>query len=448
MAGRRKVNALHIPYTRAPGRATPGTSGTLLRLGLALFLIPGPAAATEPSSPAPVVITTDCGADMDDQWAIAHAALSPRIATLAVIGGFAPEPHHLGSADTARCARQALASVDRLAGIPVHEGAGAPLPDRATPVRSEGAEQLIRLSGGFSPVRRLLVLGLGPVTDLASAILADPGTADRIEVVALAFDRYPQGGDGWNVRNDAAAWQVLLDADVPVTAASGYVALDHLNLTRGEAQEVMKGSGPPGAYLACLHGAWLDAFGAVFAAEVGGGDRWPVWDEAVVAHALGLTTWRELPRPGLGEDLSFSFPNPRSRAPFRWVVAIDRERVFGGLADLLGRLPGNAPGPSARTAPGPRMADPAVLPPEQPGRMDASAALPRWPAPMRRSGPAAHPGATRLSSRVGTAPGRGGRHAIVLLCSSRAVGSLLRAEHVRASRHANNPGGRQAPGAA
>ena len=280
-------------------------SRRLLRLGVALVLIPGPAAAAEPLSPLPVVITTDCGADMDDQWAIVHAALSPRIKALAVIGGFAPEPHHLGSADPVRCARQALTSVDRLAAIPVYAGADGRLPDRATPIRSEGADQLIRLSGRFSPVRRLLVLGFGPVTDLASAVLADPGIAGRAEVVALAFDRYPQGGDGWNVRTAAAAWQVVLDADVPATAASGYVALDHLNLTRSEAQEVMKGSGPPGAYLACLHGAWLDAFGAVFAGEVGGSDRWPVWDEAVVAHALGLTTWRELPRPSLREDLSF-----------------------------------------------------------------------------------------------------------------------------------------------
>ena len=268
-------------------------------------------------------------------------------------------------------------------------------------------------------MRRLLVLGFGPVTDLASAILADPGTADPIELVALAFDRYPEGGDGWNVRNDAAAWQVVLDAEVPVTAASGYVALDHLDLTRSQAQKMMKGAGPPGAYLACLHAAWLDAFGAVFAGEVGGGDRWPVWDEAVVAHALGLTTWRELPRPSLREDLSFSFPNPSSRAPFRWVVAIDRERVFGGLAELLGQLPGNAPGPSAGLPmeqewpiqPCPRS--------RQDGCVGGLAALTRADEAERPgSAPQGH---AAVLARLGAAPGRGGRHAVVLLCSSRAV---------------------------
>jgi len=358
---------------RVRGRLRQSMSETLLRLGLVLFLIPWPAIVTGLPSPISVVITTYCGADMGDQWAIVHAALSPRITTLAVIGGFAPEPHDLSSAETVACARQVLTSIDRSADIPVHHGADRRLPDRATAVRSEGVEQLIRLADGFSPGRRLTVLAFGPVTDIASAILAAPGIADRIEVVALAFDRYPQGGDGWNVRNDAGAWQTLLDADVPVTAASGYLALERLNLTRSEAQAMIGGQGPPGAYLACLHAGWLNEFGTVFADETGGSDRWPIWDEAVVAVILDLTTWRELPRPALRDDLSFSFPNVRSRAPFRWVVAMDRERVFGDLADLLTHLSSKAPGQSAAIAHQPRKVAAAISPQEQAGWMQRHA---------------------------------------------------------------------------
>jgi hypothetical protein len=43
------------------------------------------------------------------------------------------------------------------------------------------------------------------------------------------------------VRNDIAAWQVLLDAEVPVTTVSGYVALEHLNLTERESRAMMMG---------------------------------------------------------------------------------------------------------------------------------------------------------------------------------------------------------------
>ena len=333
----------------------------MLRLSLRIALValvPWAAAAADSPNPVPVVITTDCGADMDDQWAIAHAALSPHLRTLAVIGNFAPEPHNLHGADTAECAREALAAVGRLAAVPVDAGADGPLPDRATPSRNEGVEHLIRLAEGFSPDRRLAVLALGPATDIASAVLAEPAVASRIAVVALAFDRYPEGGDGWNVRNDVAAWQVLLDAEVPVTTASGYVALDALNLTGADSGAMMRDLGPPGAYLACLHATWLDAFGDVFANETGGADRWPVWDEAVVAVVLGLTGQRELPRPALADDGSFSFPNTRSQARYRWVGSIDREHLYGDLVDLLGRLRSegdgrspSAPGGPATTAP-------------------------------------------------------------------------------------------------
>jgi inosine-uridine nucleoside N-ribohydrolase len=217
-----------------------------LRLLLLVSLVVPVAKAAGLPDRTPVVITTDCGADMDDQWAIAHAALSPQLRPLAVIGNFAPAPHHLDSRATTRCARQALEAVGRLADVPVHAGADHALPDRATPVRSPGVEHLIRLSAAFSPERRLVVLAFGPATDIASALLLEPRVAERIAVVALAFDRYPEGGDGWNVRNDVAAWQVLLDAAVPVTTASGYVALDDLNLTRSEAEAMVGGLGAAG----------------------------------------------------------------------------------------------------------------------------------------------------------------------------------------------------------
>lgn len=318
----------------------------MLKTLLATLLILITAAACV-AKPRPIVVTTDCGADMDDQWALAHAALSPRLRALAVVTGFAPEPHDLGSADTARCAREALGVIGRSAETPVYQGASEPLPDRRTPSPNRGVDRLIELSRPFSPERRLLVLAFGPATDIASALLLDPTLAERIEVVALAFDRYPEGGDGWNVRNDVAAWQALLDAELPVTVVAGYTALYDLNLTRSEAGALLQGLGPRGRYLACLHGTWLDAFGEAFAHETGGADRWPVWDEAVVAAALGWATWRELPRPTLADDGSFAFPNTRSGAPFRWVDAVDRGRLFG---DLAGLLEGSPPAPA--TAPG------------------------------------------------------------------------------------------------
>ncbi len=283
----------------------------------------------------PLVITTDCGADMDDQWAIAHASLAPELKLVAVIGNFAPKPHNLASEQTTACAHRVLQVVRQERKIGVYRGADRSLPNRSLPVGNAGVRAIIRLARNHSRQNRLMVLGLGPVTDIASALLIDPQLENRIEVVALAFDNYPEGGDGWNVRNDVNAWKILLDSQTPITAASGTVALKYLNLTRGESKAMMWGLGRSGKYLAALHAAWLARYEKEFALETGGKDRWPVWDEALIAVLLGLSQDRSRPRPKLNSDATFAFPNRTSSAPFRWVISIDRKGLFGHLRRQL-----------------------------------------------------------------------------------------------------------------
>ncbi len=69
-----------------------------------------------------------------------------------------------------------------------------------------------------------------------------------------------------------------------------------------------------------------------------------------MAIVLGLTTQQELPRPALADDGSFSFPNTRSQARYRWVGSIDRAHLYGDLVNLLGRNEGRGDGrPSTAT---------------------------------------------------------------------------------------------------
>ena len=65
----------------------------------------------------------------------------------------------------------------------------------------------------------------------------------------------------------------------------------------------MRGLGGPGKYLAKLRAAWLARYGEVFAHETGGKDRWPVWDEALIAVLLRLSQDERRPCPTLwGND--------------------------------------------------------------------------------------------------------------------------------------------------
>jgi hypothetical protein len=73
-----------------------------------------------------------------------------------------------------------------------------------------------------------------------------------------------------------------------------------------------------------------------------------------VAVVLDLAARRELPRPALADDVSFSFPNANSHAPYRWVGSIDREHLLGDLVDQLrqfgSEVDGRTPSASSRPA--------------------------------------------------------------------------------------------------
>src|SRR5439155_24574076 len=105
--------------------------------------------------------------------------------------------------------------------------------------------------------RRLHVLVIGAATDVASALLIDPGFAERVEVVAMGFDGWPEGGDPWNVKNDVRAWQVLLQSRVPIVVGDGDVGRRRLGMSVASAHRWLDASGAPGRPLVALLETWL-----------------------------------------------------------------------------------------------------------------------------------------------------------------------------------------------
>jgi inosine-uridine nucleoside N-ribohydrolase len=211
-----------------------------------------------------------------------------------------------------------------------------PLLDVRTPRKNSGVDLLLRLSRKYSESHRLAVLVIGAGTDVASAILQDPSIVRRIAIVAMSFIDWPAGGDGFNVKNDPLAWQVILDADVPLVVGSGAVALRDLKVTRATAGALMQPHGSVGGYLYGL----LDDFltrQAELVARLGTPGTWAIWDEVVVAYALGLARATEVPRPHLEADLSFSHPETARRVT--WLTEIDTERLW---LDFTGKIDAKA----------------------------------------------------------------------------------------------------------
>jgi len=237
----------------------------------------------------------------------------------------------LSSATSARNAADVVSRVDPAARarIPIVAGADAPLQDVSTPRHSNAVDALLRVSRDFSESRRLVVLSIGAGTDLASAILVDRSVTNRIRVVAMGFNDWPDGGDEFNIKNDPLAWRVILNSRVPLVVGSGNAARRSLRLTRTQAADLMRAHGAIGEYLYSLFDEWLTRNSALAAQIVAPGE-WVVWDEVTVAYVLGLARGRDLPRPQL--SAGFLFSHPRTDARITWIDRIDADGLWRDFA--------------------------------------------------------------------------------------------------------------------
>jgi purine nucleosidase len=285
-------------------------------------------------APIPAVLTTDVGAEVDDQWAMAHLLVSPEVDLKAIITTHA-RLSGLTSRASAEKANEVVAHVlsDRHSPHPrIQAGSTHPLVDAATPREGAGVDLLLSVSKSYAPSHRLTVFVTGAATDVASAILRDPSIASRIKIVAMAFGDWPAGGDVFNVANDPAAWTVILDSDVPVIVGSFAVTGKALRVTRAEARSLMAERGSIGEYLYSQFADWLNWSRSLVEKAVGP-DTWVIWDEVVVAYALGMASGEEVPRPKLNADLSFSHPDTQRR--ITWLTHIDTDHLWRDFTQKL-----------------------------------------------------------------------------------------------------------------
>ena len=289
----------------------------------------------------PIVLLTDCGVETDDQWALVHLALSPRLHLRCVITSHSPTLKAPASAVTAKVARQVLGVLPsaRTEGIEVVAGASRPLPSAASQPRpaGPGARTLIRLAREYSPQHPLTVVLIGPATDLAEALLADPDLARRLRVVAMAFEDWPNGGDPWNVQHDPAAWDLLLRSEVPLVLGSGAIGRRDLRLDLDEVDRRFRPLGKGGAELATHFDRWLQRGGPIAEQETGSKRAWILWDQVTTAYLLGYARSEPRPRPRLGEGLRFD--HGQSQGMLEWITEVQSQRLWSDLETQLRSIP-------------------------------------------------------------------------------------------------------------
>ncbi|MFB5678320.1 nucleoside hydrolase [Paenibacillus terreus] len=161
-----------------------------------------------------LIINTDAKNEADDQFAIVHALLTPRFMIKGIIAAhFGTERTNESMLESYEECEYVLSLMGDAGKVPVFKGAPHAIPDEQTPVMSEGAELIIReaMSDDPSP---LYVIFLGPLTDMASAYLAEPRIAEKLTCVWIGGGKYPEGEWEFNLKNDINAANVVMQSPI------------------------------------------------------------------------------------------------------------------------------------------------------------------------------------------------------------------------------------------
>jgi len=300
-----------------------------LKLAIAVLLYLALSATTR-AKPPDVILTTDCGAEIDDQWAIVYLFLNPQLHVKGIVSTHAPNiPSSEFSAD---CVRDVLHRLQVASPPPVFAGSNVPLRARS-PLRNAGVDFILSTSRGHSKNDPLIILTTGATTDVASTFLEDPTSPERIEILTMGFNSWPQGTDPWNIKNDPLAYKVILESAVPITIGSSDVCRAHLKLSAKTVQEMFGQRGAIGKWMVGLFQDWVTK-NPDLVARVVGPQQWVIWDVVVVADMLGYARFKTYPRPDLNtEDLTFSFANTNKTV--NWITEIDEKSMW---ADFLKKI--------------------------------------------------------------------------------------------------------------
>jgi purine nucleosidase len=203
----------------------------------------------ESSNRVRVILNTDAKNEADDQYAIVHAILTPLFELHGIIPAHFGDRRGPGSLQASREEVFKLLELMDLSGrIPVFSGAPAPLQDEKTPLPSEGSALIIQEALKDDP-RPLHVAFLGPLTDMASALLENPAIAERnVRVVWIGGQDWPVGGWEYNLSNDVTAANMVFRSKVEVWQIPSTI-YKRLAVSYAELVEKVYDKGALGKYL-------------------------------------------------------------------------------------------------------------------------------------------------------------------------------------------------------
>ena len=196
-----------------------------------------------PAGRVDMVLDTDTYNEIDDQFALAYAIRSPeRLAVKAIYAAPFHNNRSTGPADgMQKSYDEILQLLDRLDVDPTgyaYKGAEAYLQDPEKPVMSPAVEDLIARSKGYDASNRLYVVAIGAITNVASALIADPSIVDRVVIVWLGGHAlyWPHTRE-FNLAQDIPSANVVFSSGAPVVLVPCFPVASHTLTTVYELEE-------------------------------------------------------------------------------------------------------------------------------------------------------------------------------------------------------------------
>lgn len=232
-----------------------------------------------------VVIDSDAFAEIDDQYAIAYLLRSKeKLNTKALYAAPVADPPRIknaayGMENSYKEIKKLLTLLDE--DLPVFKGSDRYLADEKTPVISDAAKDLAKRAEEYSPENPLYVIGIGAITNIASAILINPSITENIVVVWLGGHSYEfSDTNEFNMCQDIAASRVVMSCGAPFVQLPCFGVVSQFSLSKSEIEHWLTGKNKVCDYLSEI---------TINAAEkYASGNPWTriIWDVVPVAWLL------------------------------------------------------------------------------------------------------------------------------------------------------------------
>lgn len=288
-----------------------------------------------PTGKVRMVLDTDTYNEVDDQFALVHALLSPdRLKVEAIYAAPYFNNRSTGPADGMEKSYEEIHRLLEKLNWPqrdfVYRGSTAYLDASLQPVESAAARDLVARAMASPDDDPLYVVAIGAITNVASAVLMEPKIIEKIVVVWLGGHalHWPNTRE-FNLKQDVPAARVLFDSGVPFVLIPCMGVVSHLHTTIPELEAYVSGRGAIGDYLVEIvkgyhadHRGWSKV----------------LWDIVTIAYLLNerWTPSHLVHSPVLTDQVTWSVDQRRHL--IRYVYHLDRDAIFRDLFDKLEKL--------------------------------------------------------------------------------------------------------------